>query len=91
MSFGDFDPNKSTSNKAKHGIDFIEARAIWNDADAETFDVAIVLGESRKATVGMIQGNIWVAIWTERADGIRILSVHRADNNSEFVRRYNGS
>jgi hypothetical protein len=25
----EFDPQKSQSNKAKHGIDFIEAQAIW--------------------------------------------------------------
>ena len=25
----EFDPQKSESNKAKHGIDFIEAQALW--------------------------------------------------------------
>jgi len=25
----EFDPRKSESNKAKHGIDFIEAQALW--------------------------------------------------------------
>jgi len=25
----EFDPQKSHSNKAKHGIDFVQARAIW--------------------------------------------------------------
>ena len=28
----EFDPNKSQSNKNKHGIDFIEAQALWLDA-----------------------------------------------------------
>ena len=28
-----FDPDKSTANNAKHGIDFIEAHEIWTDAD----------------------------------------------------------
>ncbi|MCL2258883.1 MAG: BrnT family toxin [Cystobacterineae bacterium] len=32
MSF-DFDPQKSASNKIKHGIDFKEASAIWDDAN----------------------------------------------------------
>lgn len=32
MAF-DFDPEKSTTNKAKHGIDFAEAQALWNDPD----------------------------------------------------------
>jgi uncharacterized protein len=25
----EFDPQKSKSNKAKHGIDFVEAQALW--------------------------------------------------------------
>jgi uncharacterized DUF497 family protein len=25
----EFDPGKSNSNKAKHGIDFVEAQALW--------------------------------------------------------------
>jgi uncharacterized DUF497 family protein len=28
-----FDPAKSAANKAKHGIDFIEAQALWLDMD----------------------------------------------------------
>ncbi len=27
----EFDPAKSAANKAKHGIDFIEAQALWLD------------------------------------------------------------
>ena len=30
MTF-EFDPIKSASNKAKHGIDFVEAQALWQD------------------------------------------------------------
>jgi hypothetical protein len=29
----EFDPLKSAANKAKHGIDFIEAQALWSDPD----------------------------------------------------------
>jgi uncharacterized protein len=31
MNF-EFDDAKSSSNKAKHGIDFIAAQALWDDA-----------------------------------------------------------
>ena len=30
----EFHPQKSEANKAKHGIDFEEAQALWNDPDA---------------------------------------------------------
>ncbi|MEA1867755.1 MAG: BrnT family toxin, partial [Thermodesulfobacteriota bacterium] len=29
----EFDPRKSASNRRKHGIDFVEAQALWNDPD----------------------------------------------------------
>ena len=29
----EFDPAKSDANKVKHGIDFVEAQGIWNDAN----------------------------------------------------------
>ena len=29
----EFDKRKSESNKRKHGIDFTEAQALWNDPD----------------------------------------------------------
>ncbi len=28
----EFDSEKSAANKAKHGIDFVEAQEIWSDA-----------------------------------------------------------
>jgi uncharacterized protein len=30
MNF-EFDPEKSDTNKNKHGIDFVEAQKLWND------------------------------------------------------------
>jgi len=30
----EFDPEKSTKNKGKHGIDFEQAQALWDDARA---------------------------------------------------------
>jgi len=29
----EYDPDKSRANKAKHGIDFEEAQALWDDPD----------------------------------------------------------
>ena len=29
----EFDPEKSHTNKIKHGIDFMEAQALWTDSD----------------------------------------------------------
>jgi uncharacterized protein len=29
----EFDAGKSATNKAKHGIDFVEVQALWDDPD----------------------------------------------------------
>ncbi len=78
MNF-EFDPTKSDTNKNKHGIDFIEAQELWDDADlleipAKTTD------ELRFLVIGKIGKKHWTGIITYRHDNIRIVSVRRARN-----------
>lgn len=56
----EFDPGKSASNLAKHGIDFADAKALWDDEDhlevpARTQD------EPRWVVIGRIDGRVWTA------------------------------
>jgi len=73
----EFDINKSNSNKLKHGIDFSEAQAIWDDSDLVEIPVK-TSDESRFLVVGKIAGKHWSAITTYRGDKIRLISVRRA-------------
>jgi hypothetical protein len=73
----EFDSEKSNSNKKKHGIDFTEAQALWEDPDfieipAETSD------EPRFVIIGKIAGKYWSAIVTYRGERTRIISVRRS-------------
>lgn len=73
----EFDPGKNEENKRKHGIDFIEAQALWEDPDlveipAKTSD------EPRSLVIGRITGKYWSGIITYRGEKIRIISVRRA-------------
>lgn len=76
MNF-EYDPNKSESNKAKHGIDFDEAKKLW-----ESLTVTVPLGsghgEERQAVFGIIDSKRWTAITTYRGENIRIISVRRS-------------
>jgi uncharacterized DUF497 family protein len=73
----EFDPAKSAANKAKHGIDFVEAQALW--ADDGLVDAPIPLrGEPRFLAIGRIDGKHWTAVWTLRGEAVRIISVRRA-------------
>ena len=73
----EFDPEKSVANLEKHGIDFVQAQAIWEDADYieipfKTDD------EMRYIVIGMIEEKVWSGIITYRGESVRIISVRRS-------------
>ena len=77
MVLFEFDAAKSGSNRAKHGINFIEAQSLWSDPmlleiPAKTED------EPRFLAVGQIDGKHWSAVITYRGSRIRLISVRRA-------------
>lgn len=73
----EFDPAKSVVNKGKHGIDFVEAQALWND-DRHIVIRAQPENEPRFMAVGRIGELMWAAIGTLRGAHIRLISVRRA-------------
>jgi uncharacterized DUF497 family protein len=79
----EFDPVKSESNRAKHGINFKQARAIWNDL-VVTFS-SQQAGEPRKLVIGKMGVTYWTAIITERGENIRIISVRKARTNEKAI------
>lgn len=81
----EFDPAKSEANLAKHGIDFEQAQALWDDERLLGIKVADYDGEKRQLLVGGIEGRCWTAIVTFRDDRIRIISVRRARRSEEMA------
>jgi len=73
----EFDPAKSEVNKNRHGIDFVDAQALWDDPDFMVIP-ATTAGERRFLVVGRIAGKHWSGIITYRGDRIRIISVRRS-------------
>jgi uncharacterized DUF497 family protein len=72
----EFDPRKSEINSAKHGIDFVEAQALWKSKH-------VLLGakdtlEKRYMVIGTIGSERWSAIITYRGATIRIISVRKS-------------
>ena len=70
----EFDPVKSASNKVKHEMDFIEAQALWLDADRVEIP-ARTTDEPRAVVIGKIRGKHWSAVITPRGGKIRLISV----------------
>ena len=73
----EFDPKKSERNKQKHGIDFYEAQAMWNDPDLIEI-AARTTDESRYLVIAKIAGKHWSGIITYRSNAVRIISVRRS-------------
>lgn len=73
----EFDPVKSASNLAKHGIDFASAQALWHDPDR--VEIPARSGdEERWLVIGRIDGRLWAAVVTRRRHAMRLISVRRA-------------
>jgi len=81
----EFDSKKSRSNKKKHGIDFSQAQALWDDPDLMEIP-ARTSDEPRFLVIGKISGEYWsavitypsTALGTGRREKIRIVSVRRS-------------
>ena len=73
----EFDKRKSQINRRKHGIDFIEAQALWNDPDRIEIP-AKTIDEERILIIGKISDKCWSAIITYRNEKARIISVRRS-------------
>mgnify|MGYP003394359430 CR=1 FL=1 len=89
MNRFDFDPAKSAANKVKHGIDFLEAQALWLDPERLELP-ARPMDEPRFLIIGQIAQTTWTATVTYRhEDTIRLISVRRAraDEKARYLAR----
>ncbi len=73
----EFDSQKSEVNKKKHGVDFSEAQALWDDPDVIEIPVR-TSDEPRFLVIGKVLGRHWSAVITYRSGKTRIISVRRS-------------
>jgi len=73
----EFDPEKSAANTIKHGIDFVQVQALWDDPNRVEVPARTV-GEPRWLVVGRVSGLHWSAVVTYRDRRVRIISVRRS-------------
>jgi len=80
MKYFEWDEKKRKYNLAKHGIDFIDAIAIFEDPDRIEFRT-VRRGETRVQTIGVVHKIILFLVYTFRGRKKRIISVRRASKN----------
>ena len=73
----EYDNNKSLSNKQKHGIDFEEAKLLWNDDKMVEIRTSYE-DEERFINIGKINPKVYTVVTTLRGEKIRIISARRA-------------
>ena len=81
MSLMDFvwDPDKRAKNLRKHGIDFEDARVVFEGAILAFEDQRQSYGEQRLVGLGALRNLIVAIAFTEATDDvIRILSIRKA-------------
>lgn len=80
-----FDPDKDKANIAKHGVSLEQAFEM-DLHQALTGEDTSASGEQRFQAIGPIDGRLHVLVYTERPNGIRPISLRRAEKSE--IRRY---
>lgn len=81
-----YDQTKKASNLRKHGLNFDDARAVFESGNAVTFeDRRFDYGEVRYLTLGLLGGEVVIITTTETEKTIRIISMRRADKNEQKI------
>ncbi len=82
----EWDENKNKSNQDKHGIDFNNAKEVFQDNNRKTSpDLRKDYGEDRWITVGKILDIIIVVVYTIRDTAYRIISARYAKKKEREI------
>jgi uncharacterized protein len=73
----EWDENKERKNIEKHGIDFDQAKSIWNGSVLEIAR-SDHYGEERVVAVGVYEQVCYAVVYTRRGEKLRIISARRA-------------
>jgi uncharacterized protein len=77
----EFDREKRERTLRMRGLDLAEAGRIFNDLRLTHEDVRADYGEDRFVTLGVLDGEVVVCVWTQRGEARRIISLRKARRN----------
>lgn len=74
-----FDPEKDARNRARHGVSLAFGERVLTDPrSVEALDDRMDYGEERWGALGMVDGAVWSATYTDRDGEACFISVRRA-------------
>jgi uncharacterized DUF497 family protein len=74
----DWDEGKRLVNMDKHGIDFVDAKEIWQGDVIEIPSPQAHHGENRYIALGLLRGRVITVIFTWRRRQRRLISARKA-------------
>ncbi len=81
----EWDDEKNSINREKHGIDFETAAYIFNDTNRiEMYDEVHSVDEDRYYTIGMV-GEVLFVVYTDRGEKLRLISARFATKQEEAI------
>ncbi|MGJ0393495.1 MAG: BrnT family toxin [Methylocystis sp.] len=82
----EWNEDKRSKNLAKHGLDFVAARLMF-DGRATITAPSAHSSEARFVTTAIIDGKFYTVIWTWRDEARRMISFRRARHGEERAYR----
>lgn len=80
----DFDPAKDAANRIKHGVPLAFGKRVFEDAEHVVLaPIRPIDGEDRYKAVGLIDGKLRTAVYVEREDVVRLISVRRSNGGEQ--------
>jgi uncharacterized DUF497 family protein len=79
----EFDPDKRVMTLAERGLDMARAAEIFERSTLSFIDDREDYGELRHITVGFLDERMVVAVWTQRLNTRRIISLRKANDREQ--------
>ncbi len=77
----EWDESKNRSNQQRHGLDFTEAKRLFNPSLLVDIDDREDYGEERYVGLGLLDGRVVVVIFTQPDDDtVRVISLRKANS-----------
>lgn len=80
-----WDTAKRIANLSKHGLDFADAKAVFEGITFTFEDVRFSYSEQRHITIGLLNSTVVVIAHTERMNHIPIMSMRKATKNERKI------
>jgi uncharacterized protein len=85
----EWDDEKNLVNLKKHGVDFVEAMLIFENDVLTVEDMRQDYGERRFRSIGLVDGNCFVVVHTQRGEARRLISAWKGGSDERDNYRSN--